>query len=68
MCCGEESTKPNLRSKEWTLYNRLSEPLDSGCKYEGEWAKGMPNGVGKAYWPDGWQFEGAFVDGKPHGG
>ena len=67
VCIGENQKK-NIKDHQWSLYNRLSIPLENGCNYEGEWSNGKPNGSGRAMWPDGWTFEGEFVDGVPHGG
>ena len=67
VCVGESQTK-NIKDHQWSLYSRLSIPLESGCNYEGDWERGRPHGAGKAKWPDGWTFEGEFVDGVPHGG
>ena len=46
----------------------MSVQLADGCHYDGQWSEGKPNGQGRALWPDGWVFEGEFVDGKPHKG
>ena len=67
ICCSDNTTKENSKN-EWTIYYRLQTQLDSGCKYEGEWREGKPNGKGVARWPDGWTFEGSFIEGIPHGG
>lgn len=32
--------------------------------YQGDWKKGLPNGVGIAIYKDGTYFEGKFVDGN----
>ncbi|MED6220292.1 Phosphatidylinositol 4-phosphate 5-kinase 9 [Stylosanthes scabra] len=38
-----------------------------GCVYEGEWRRGMRNGVGKIRWPSGALYEGEFSGGYVHG-
>ena len=53
---------------QWSLYGRLTQPLEDGCIYRGDWKDGKPEGKGRVEWPDGWVFEGRFLDGKPHGG
>lgn len=38
-----------------------------GCKYEGEWRRGMRSGLGKLQWPSGAVYEGEFSGGYMHG-
>ncbi|XAR69158.1 1-phosphatidylinositol-4-phosphate 5-kinase [Bertholletia excelsa] len=38
-----------------------------GCKYEGEWRRGMRHGSGKLQWPSGAVYEGEFSGGYMHG-
>lgn len=38
-----------------------------GCKYEGEWRRGMRHGYGKIQWPNGAIYEGEFSGGYIHG-
>ncbi|XP_020234335.1 phosphatidylinositol 4-phosphate 5-kinase 9 [Cajanus cajan] len=38
-----------------------------GCVYEGEWRRGMRNGLGKMQWPSGVMYEGEFSGGYIHG-
>ncbi|KAK7267799.1 hypothetical protein RIF29_20478 [Crotalaria pallida] len=38
-----------------------------GCVYEGEWRRGMRNGIGKIQWPSGAMYEGEFSGGYIHG-
>ena len=47
-CCEAESQLGSINNKshQWTLYNRLQEPLNDGCTYEGQWRGGKPNGKG----------------------
>ena len=37
--------------------------MDDGHRYEGDWAKGKPQGKGKAIMPNGNIYEGTFDDG-----
>ncbi|KVH90510.1 MORN motif-containing protein [Cynara cardunculus var. scolymus] len=39
----------------------------SGCKYEGEWRRGMWHGSGKLHWPSGANYEGEFSGGYMQG-
>lgn len=66
-CDGRKATD-ELHLNQWSLYGRLTQPLEDGCIYEGDWKNGKPEGKGKVEWLDGWVFEGRFIDGKPHGG
>ncbi|KAL0338518.1 UNVERIFIED_CONTAM: Phosphatidylinositol 4-phosphate 5-kinase [Sesamum angustifolium] len=38
-----------------------------GCKYEGEWRRGMRHGYGKIQWPSGAVYDGEFAGGYMHG-
>ncbi|KAI3522875.1 hypothetical protein L1887_00927 [Cichorium endivia] len=38
-----------------------------GCKYEGEWRRGMWHGYGKLHWPSGAHYEGEFSGGYMQG-
>ncbi|KAL7594221.1 hypothetical protein Lser_V15G28360 [Lactuca serriola] len=38
-----------------------------GCKYEGEWRRGMWHGYGKLHWPSGARYEGEFSCGYMQG-
>ncbi|MED6216284.1 Phosphatidylinositol 4-phosphate 5-kinase 9 [Stylosanthes scabra] len=38
-----------------------------GCVYEGEWRRGMRNGIGKIRWPSGAVYDGEFSGGYVHG-
>nr|XP_043640084.1 phosphatidylinositol 4-phosphate 5-kinase 9-like [Erigeron canadensis] len=39
----------------------------SGCKYEGEWRRGIRHGYGKLHWPSGAYYEGDFTGGYMQG-
>lgn len=39
----------------------------SGCKYEGEWRRGIWHGYGKLHWPSGANYEGEFSGGYMQG-
>ena len=41
--------------------------LDSGCKYDGSFVRGMMHGNGKFVWPDGVEYDGQFTYGRMTG-
>lgn len=40
---------------------------DNGAKYEGQWHRGVKQGIGRYEYPDGSVYEGEWVDNNVHG-
>ncbi|KAK4419270.1 Phosphatidylinositol 4-phosphate 5-kinase [Sesamum alatum] len=63
---------PNGESYSGSLLGNIPEGSGDyawadGCKYEGEWRRGMRHGYGKLQWPSGAVYEGEFAGGYMHG-
>ncbi|XP_061353907.1 phosphatidylinositol 4-phosphate 5-kinase 9 [Gastrolobium bilobum] len=63
---------PNGESYSGSLLGNIPEGQGTyvwtdGCVYEGEWRRGMRNGIGKIKWSSGAGYEGEFSGGYIHG-
>jgi 1-phosphatidylinositol-4-phosphate 5-kinase len=67
-----ELSLPNGESYSGSLLGNVPEGQgkyvwSDGCVYDGEWRRGMRNGLGKIQWPSGVSYEGEFSGGYIHG-
>jgi len=46
---------------------RLTYTFTSGARYEGDWLRGMRDGMGKQVWNDGTEYIGEWMRGRAHG-
>ncbi|XP_051116789.1 phosphatidylinositol 4-phosphate 5-kinase 9 [Andrographis paniculata] len=68
----EEVLLPNGESYNGSMLGNVPEgsgdyAWPDGCKYVGEWRRGMRHGYGKLEWPSGASYEGEFSGGYMHG-